>query len=68
MFGIKKDKRNIGDFYRELQDATNGKAYGIQLAELLFPCSAAIFRTERTVSPVMDMMGGKIFQGDNARR
>ena len=43
MFGIKKDKRNIGDFYRELQDATNGKAYGIQLAELLFSLFCGYF-------------------------
>lgn len=61
MFGIKKDKRNIGDFYRELQDATNGKAYGIQLAELLFSLFCGYFQDRTDCIACYGYDGREIF-------
>jgi hypothetical protein len=61
MFGIKKDKRNIGDFYKELEDATNGKAYGIQLAELLFSLFCGYFQDRTDCIACYGYGGREIF-------
>ncbi len=61
MFGIKKDKWNIGDFYRELEDAANGKAYGIQLADLLFSLFCGYFQDRTDCIACYEYDGREIF-------
>lgn len=61
MFGIKKDKWNIGDFCRELENVIDKKAYGMQLADAVFFLFCGFFQDRADCIACYEYDGREIF-------
>lgn len=61
MFGIKKGRWNIGDFYRELEIAIDSKTYGTRLADAVFSLFCGYFQDRADCVACYEYDGRKIF-------